>query len=203
MEVAYFENFAYIGCNGIKQNTINMKMNQIISTIILFCGLIFTLPVQAQMEIAEIQTINLNGPRLGMTYIGPGEFADRLDNDFGVSPFITQFGWQLETRFFTLPNGVGGVIEAIGLIGGLEQNVFLPSASVLIGLRGARGFEFGVGPNLSLAGAALVIAGGITLQTNNINFPINFAVVPSNKGVRISILFGFNARSSKAINLFQ
>lgn len=178
-------------------------MIQIIPSVILFCCLIFTLLVQAQTEIAENQPINLNGPRLGMTYIGPGEFADKLHNDFGVSPFITQFGWQLETRFFTLPSGVSGIVEAIGLIGGLEQNVFLPSASLLIGLRSAKGFEFGVGPNLSLGGSALVIAGGITLKTNNINFPINFAIVPSSKGVRISFLVGFNSRSSKALRIFQ
>jgi hypothetical protein len=180
-----------------------MKMIQIISSFILFCGLISGLPVLAQTETEEIQPINLSGPRLGMTYIGTGEFADKLDKNYGVSPFITQFGWQLETRFFTLPNGVCGIVEAIGLIGGLEQNVFLPSASALIGLRSARGFEFGVGPNLSLGGAALVIAGGITLQSHNINFPINFAVVPSTKGVRVSLLFGFNSRSSKGINIFQ
>jgi uncharacterized membrane protein YkgB len=156
----------------------------------------------AQFDVPEVEPISLNGPRLGFTYIAPGAMADKLD-ERGINPFITQFGWQVESRFFTLPNGVSGLVEAIGLIGGLEQNTILPSASVLIGIRSAKGFEIGVGPNLSVGGAAIVIAGGATIQSNYINFPINFAVVPSTEGVRFSLLFGFNAKTSKGFSIFN
>jgi hypothetical protein len=156
----------------------------------------------AQFDVEEIEPINLGGPRLGFTYIAPGKMADKLD-ERGINPFITQFGWQLESRFFTLPNGVSGLVEAIGLVGGLEQNTILPSASLLIGIRNAKGFEIGVGPNLSIGGAAIVIAGGFTIQSSYINFPINFAFVPSTEGVRFSLLFGFNAKTSKGFSLFH
>jgi len=134
------------------------------------------------------------GPRIGCTYITPGETVDKLDEELGVSPFISQIGWQFETRFFTLPSGFSGLVEGVILIGGVEQNTFLPSGSFLIGVRGANGLEFGVGPNLSLTGIAYVLAVGINFNSNNINFPINFAVIPSDKGVRITLLLGFNAR---------
>ncbi|OFX88821.1 MAG: hypothetical protein A2W99_04970 [Bacteroidetes bacterium GWF2_33_16] len=148
----------------------------------------------SQVEDAVIiPPINLNGPRVGFTYIGPGDVADRL-NENDISQFISQFGWQFETRFFTLDNGSCGLVEGVVLLGGLEQNTILPSASFLIGLRGQKGIEFGFGPNLSVAGASFVFAVGITLKTQNIFFPINLAMVPSKDGYRFSLLFGFNAR---------
>ena len=47
--------------------------------------------------------------------------------------------------------------------GGLDQGVFLPSLSWIIGMRMPNSLEFGVGPNLSSAGPGLVFtAGGST-----------------------------------------
>ena len=149
----------------------------------------------AQVDDEIITPIKLMGPRLGGTYITPGETADQLA-DYDVSPFITQFGWQFETRFFTLPSGVAGLIEGVILIGGIEQNAFLPSGTFLVGVRNAKGLEFGLGPNLSLSGIAFALAVGITFKSSHVNFPINIAVVPSDKGIRLSLLFGFNARQN-------
>ena len=142
-----------------------------------------------------ITPIELAGPRLGFTYITPGESADVLKDDLGMTPFFTQFGWQFETQYFALENGTAGLVEFVGLIGGLEQNKFLPSGSLLIGVRGPMGGEFAFGPNISLSGASFVIAAGHTYKSGNLNFPINFAVVPSTKGIRFSMLFGFNAQT--------
>lgn len=136
--------------------------------------------------------MRLSGPRLGMTFI-TGESADRLKDEYDAVPFVSQFGWQFETRFFTLDNGTVGCLEGIALIGGLEQGLFLPSVNGLVGIRNARGLEFGVGPNVSLAGFALAVGGGFTISAGEVNFPVNIAVVPSNKGIRFSALFGFNA----------
>lgn len=108
---------------------------------------------------------------------------------------MTQFGWQFETRYFTLPNGTCGLVEGVILAGGLEQGKFLPSGSLLIGIRNAKGMEFGFGPNLSYSGARFVFAIGTTLKSSNVFFPINLAIVPAADGVRISLLTGFNARS--------
>lgn len=142
-----------------------------------------------------ITPVQLSGPRLGFTYITPGEAADVLKDELGMSPFFTQFGWQFETQYFALDNGTAGLVEFVGLIGGLEQNKFLPSGSLLIGIRNPSGGEFAFGPNISLAGASFVIAAGHTFKNGNLNFPVNFAVVPSSKGIRFSLLFGFNAQT--------
>ena len=138
--------------------------------------------------------MKLSGPRLGITII-TGEGAQILKDDFDASPIVTQFGWQFETRFFTLEDGTTGLVEGVVLVGGFEQGLFLPSVSGLIGLRSGKGAEFGIGPNLSITGAALVFAAGFTMSSEGINFPINFAVLPSPKGVRFTILVGFNAKS--------
>ena len=54
--------------------------------------------------------------------------------------------------------------------------------------------EFGVGPNVTPLGVALVVAGGVTIRTGAFNIPMNVAMVPSKSGTRISVLTGFNFR---------
>jgi len=128
---------------------------------------------------------------LGFTVIG-GETADKLKDDYDAIPIVTQFGWQFEWRFFSLEDGPSGVVEIVPLVGGIEQNLFLPSLSALIGLRSKEGLEFGVGPNVSITGFAIALAGGVTFKTGQINWPINIAYVPSTKGARLTFLVGFN-----------
>lgn len=148
---------------------------------------------QSEEVPAVVPSIGLSGPRFGVTVVN-GRLSDELKSRWDVNPVITQFGWQFETRFFTMPSGTAGLVEWIVLVGGLEQNVFLPSATWLVGLRGPTGLEFGLGPNISLAGASFAFAAGATLKSNNIYFPINLAVVPSSRGGRVSLLVGFNKR---------
>lgn len=140
-----------------------------------------------------LQSIKLGGPRIGFTFIS-GSLADELKREHNIQPFMTQFGWQYETRIFTTSRGLTSLVEFVPLIGGLEQGKFLPSLNALVGLRGTKGFEVGIGPNISLAGAGLVLAIGTNFQSEGINFPVNIAVVPGNDGVRFSLLFGFNSR---------
>jgi len=162
------------------------------NTLFLF-GLLLGTGAFAQIGPREVTpSVNLEGPRLGVTYILEGELTRGLKEDFDVNPFITQFGWQFERQYFSLNSGVAGLVEGVVLVGGLEQNVFLPSASLLVGIRGAKGFEFGFGPNLSLAGAGMVFAVGMNVQAGELNFPVNFAFVPSPKGARFTLLCGFN-----------
>ena len=153
-------------------------------------------PAQPIEHSHVIRPVKLSGPRLGVAYISPGRAATQLKEEFNAQPFLSLFGWQFETQFFTLPSGTTGIIEFVPLIGGLEQGLFLPTASMLVGMRGASGIEFGVGPNLSLSGAAMVFAAGINVKSAEINFPVNFAVVASPAGLRYSILVGFNMRSN-------
>ena len=174
-------------------------MKNLICILIILCSLLYSSRLIAQQDtIPIVPQIKLSGPRFGITLL-TGEIAETLEEDFDVKPIITQFGWQFETRFFTLPNGTSGLVEAVGLIGGLEQGKFLPSASFLVGFRNIEGVEFGFGPNLSLTGAAFVISGGVTIKRDYVNFPVNFAVVPSNKGIRVSLLVGVNVRGQVSI----
>ncbi len=140
-------------------------------------------------DYAKKKRKNFSGPRVGVTYIAPGTTADYLSSN-GKNPFITQFGWQFETRLFTIEDGTSGLVEFIPMIGGVEQALFLPSASFLLGLRGGtnRSWEFAIGPSLGvkydLKGDlmnpfGLVVALGTSLKKGNVWFPINLAFTPS------------------------
>ena len=151
----------------------------------------------ADNQIPIQQELKLSGPRVGFTILSQ-RYLDYANSshlfDEPLKPFVTQFGWQFETRFFTLENGASGLLEIVPLIGGVEQGKFLPSLSALLGYRGRKGTEIGIGPNITLSGAALVLAAGTNFQSQGINFPVNIAVVPSQHGVRTSLLIGFNSR---------
>ena len=95
--------------------------------------------------------MSLSGPRFGVSLV-KGDNADRLKERFDVKPIVTQFGWQFETRFLSTTDGFAGLSEWIPLVAGVEQGVFLPSLSWLIGFRSPKGNELGFGPNISLGG---------------------------------------------------
>lgn len=138
--------------------------------------------------------ISLSGPRVGFTVLSDGIVDKLKDDGLHIRPFVTQFGWQFEKRFYGGANGLSAVTECVVLAGGLEQGVLLPSLSWLVGLRTSKGVEFGVGPNVTPVGAALAFAAGTTFRSGALNFPLNLAVVPSKSGVRVSVLAGFNTR---------
>jgi hypothetical protein len=164
-----------------------------------------------------------SGPRVGLTYLAEGTNRSKIADAFNradITPAISQFGWQFETRIFTLDNGAAGLVEFIPMIGGIEQGLFLPSATGLIGFRAANGIEFGVGPTASLSGVGLVLAAGASFKAGKVTFPVNLAFTPniktmlkdkwvynsttgmnelvpgttSNSGFRLSLLIGFNSR---------
>ena len=138
--------------------------------------------------------VNLSGPRFGITTLSDEIVTNLRDRYLDVQPVITQFGWQFEKQFFTKDSGVTMVTEWVALLGGLEQSVVLPSLSWLVGVRTRDGAEFGVGPNITPAGTALVFATGMTFRTAAVNVPVNVAVVPSKSGTRVSVMTGFSLR---------
>lgn len=165
--------------------------------------------IEGKEEELGYDRFRYNGPKVGLTFLGQGK-ADEFLKDRGYQvPLVTQFGWQFETRLFTLDNETSGLLEWIFLVGGVEKGMFLPSASMIFGIReGSRGFELGMGPNLSLTGFGMAFAAGGSVQYGKINIPLNLAFVPSvNKrsifdnedspratGFRLSLLVGFNTR---------
>ena len=143
---------------------------------------------------AYAKTADLSGPRFGLTLLADGVVKSLAERNIQVSPHISQFGWQFEKQFYTKDGGVTMVTEWVTLVGGLEQNVVLPSLSWMVGVRTRDGAEFGVGPNITPAGTALVLATGMTFRTGAMNVPINVAVVPSKSGTRVSVISGFSLR---------
>ena len=132
-----------------------------------------------------------SGPRVGMTFVGPGAFEDALKVE-NKRNFYSQFGWQFETRMFTLENGLSGMLEFVPLMGGIDMGKLIPSFSGLIGLRTRNGAEFGIGPNWGIysgkdkdfhhyttSNLGIVIVAGMSIKSGKVYFPINIAVVPS------------------------
>lgn len=145
-----------------------------------------------------VRSVNLSGPRFGITSLSQG-IVDKLqtEHDITVRSGISQFGWQFEKQFYSKTGGVAAVNEFVVLLGGLEQGVALPSLSWMVGLRSPTGLEFGIGPNITPAGVALAVAGGVTFRSGALNVPVTFAVVPSQAGTRVSLLTGFNFRGRR------
>ena len=166
-------------------------------TVLTITFLTLAAPLHAQSVLTPPpapKTVSLSGPRFGFTVLSEG-IVDKLhERSIDVRPTITQFGWQFEKEFYTKDSGLAAVNEWIVLLGGLEQSTALPSISWMVGLRTKEGAEFGIGPNLTAAGPALALAAGVTFRAGALNVPMNFAVVPSKAGTRVSILTGFNMR---------
>ena len=129
-----------------------------------------------------------------MTFLAPGVLEKLSARGLDVAPNISQFGWQFEKQFYGQGSPVAMVTEWVALLGGLDQGVALPSLSWMVGVRTREGAEFGIGPNVTPAGTALVLAGGVTFRAGAMNVPLNIAFVPSRAGARVSILSGFSLR---------
>lgn len=147
------------------------------------------------------QIEQLEGPRLGVTVLTNGTSSERLNSNF-----ITQIGYQWETKFSSDTLGSAFLGEWVLLVGGLEKGYFIPSLSYLLGYRTIKGFEFAVGANLSITGFGPIIAIGKSFTFGSVNVPVNLAFVPSidredppvgtegPTGSRITFTFGFNSK---------
>jgi len=157
---------------------------------LLIISLLISFKLFSQIQYSQTNIINqnfiknLSGPRIGFTIITSGELKDNLLDEFGLtSNIVSQFGYQFEKQVMGDEN-VAGLVEGVIFLGGLEYGLFLPSISGMFGARFSSGYEFAVGPNLSLGGAGLVLGFGKTINAGNLNIPINFAWVPSTKRQR-------------------
>jgi hypothetical protein len=159
---------------------------------------VVALPAAAQNVIIPPpapRMVNLSGPRFGVTSLSDGVVKKLLEErSIVVPPTITQIGWQVEKAFYTHDSGAAVVTEWVGLLGGLEHSMVIPSLTWLVGVRTANGAEFGAGPNVTPAGVGIAFAAGVTIRSGFLNVPVNVAVVPSAAGTRISMLTGFTWR---------
>jgi len=151
---------------------------------------------QYQDEVPPVaREVSLAGPRFGFTSLSEGVVDQLKQHDIAVKNTISQFGWQFERQFYAKGDDGPRVLnEWVVLVGGLDQGVVLPSVNWLVGIRTHEGAEFGIGPNITPAGVALAVAAGVTFRAGVLNVPMNFAVVPSKYGMRVSMLTGFTLR---------
>jgi hypothetical protein len=135
-----------------------------------------------------------SGPRLGFAYIFGGSVTAENAGQH-LTPLTTLFGWQLERQFRTGQAGLPvPMTELVVLVGGMEQGLFLPSVSWLLGVRKPDGWEAGIGPTLTGAGVQLALAAGVTRSLGALNVPFNVAIAPGRRGAALSITTGFTMR---------
>ena len=151
-------------------------------------------PAMAQTVPTPTRSVELSGPRFGVTVLSDGVVGRLREKDIDVSSAISQFGWQFERQLYHSSSSVSVVTEWVGLLGGLDQGYAVPSLSWMVGLRTRKGAEFGLGPNITPGGTALVLAAGHTFRSGIMNVPVNLAVIPSRNGVRFTLLTGFSLK---------
>ena len=118
-------------------------------------------PVLPQSVIPPRATkaIDLSGPRFGLTMLSQGTVDALKDRDLVVRP-RSAIRFSVRAAALHGPTGMSALTEFVPLISGLEQGVALPSLNWLVGIRGASGAEFGIGPNITPVGVGLVSGRG-------------------------------------------
>lgn len=103
-------------------------------------------------------TANLNGPRMGASFIS-GNIGSRLSapkeqGGYNMYPAMMMFGYQHEVQYLSA-GYFQALVEMIIAVNGLESGMFSPSFTIMNGLRFNKiGWEFGVGPILRLSKVA-------------------------------------------------
>ena len=134
------------------------------------------------------------GPRMGLVLV-TGQAADQLEMAHDAGPALTTWGWQFELQYGTEGAGLEGIVEIVPLITGMDSELSLLSLNLLMGMRGADGFELCAGPYFSETGRGLTIAVGKTVRSGTMSVPVNLAVTNTKEGARYSLTFGWNLRS--------
>ncbi len=102
----------------------------------------------------DVKRLNHSGVRMGFVHVFGDNAAilkrPQAEGGFDAAPTLFQFGYQFETQYLN-QGRVQGLFEFIPTVTGLEQGLFLPSLTVLHGLRDNKsGLEFAFGPTFGL-----------------------------------------------------
>jgi len=119
------------------------------------------------VDVAEpVYRHDLSGPRMGATY-APNGLA------------TSQFGWHFENQASPSPRGPWFLVERVFLVGGLENSMFIPTGTLVFGIRLPSSFELGVGPSATIGmyglQSSLVVAAGQSFRAGGIRVPVNVA----------------------------
>jgi hypothetical protein len=108
----------------------------------------------ARARTPSTERLRLDGPRMGGTYF-TGETAKILSSSreqggYDAFPLMFQFGYQFEKQYLSAGN-FQALFEFIPMVTGLDQGLFIPSFTIMNGLReNKNGWEFGFGPSFVL-----------------------------------------------------
>ncbi len=144
------------------------------------------------------------GPRIGVSYYftSSEDFTQIINEMYEgeYTPLYTLFGAILEQRILLGETRSHFAIQEMVLVGGLEQSIAIPIAALMIGFRGSSGFEFGVGPIVSLTGIGVVCAVGWTISYKGAFVPVDLHVVLPNqrRPAVLGITTGFNFVTKKS-----
>ncbi len=99
--------------------------------------------------------VNLQGPRFGYTFIFGSNSTilrqSKAEGGFDAYPAMFQFGYQFEKQYLNEGN-YQALFEIIPMISGIDQQMFIPSITLLNGFRNTKnGWEVAIGPTFSLA----------------------------------------------------
>jgi hypothetical protein len=102
-------------------------------------------------------SLKLSGPRMGYTFF-TGEGAEvirkpKSEGGYDGLPAFFQMGYQFEKQYLN-EGSVQALFEFIPMITGLDQGLFIPSVTILNGIRSNKtGLEFAVGPSINMSKA--------------------------------------------------
>ena len=102
-----------------------------------------------------VDRLALDGPRMGFTSFTGKNLSimqgKKSEGGFDLFPVMFQFGYQFEKQYLNEGN-VQALVECIPMITGLDQGYFIPSVSILHGLRSnINGWEFAFGPSFNIS----------------------------------------------------
>ena len=101
----------------------------------------------------NIGKISNAGPRIGVGFMtgALADFAQREDRGgLDIQPVVSMIGYQIEKQYVGTEK-FGALVEVIFNVSGLEQLVFIPTATVMNGFRfGKQNWEIAFGPGFGL-----------------------------------------------------
>ena len=168
-------------------------MNRALSSVILLAVITGSAPAQQPDDMPITPRQRLDGPRIGMMFVGGRNAEGRLQT-LGVSRTLTVFGWHTEQIIQPVRGGPSLVVQEVFTLAGAEQETLLPALGASLGLRLRNGFEFGVGPNLSAFGVGLAVNVGQSFRYGSATIPLTLSVVSGEEGTRFSLLLGYAIR---------
>jgi hypothetical protein len=145
---------------------------------------------------SQVKRLRSDGPRMGLTLF-TGEIATRLQEQvisggFDVIPMMFQFGYQFEKQYLN-EGKFQGLFEFIPMVTGMDQSLFIPSFSILHGIRNNKnGWEFAFGPTFkAISQAEGYFDNGIWKLKNDLTSPEQVTIKRLDSRGQLELRTGF------------